>query len=168
MGYLSMAYGSSRLNGHGFTRPIALGRSVGALRMPAVAARRSPWLRRPGTSVGANDVAPVVRPVITASTAQRPLGAFWRDGYRGHRVSRHSLVHELDLGAAGAASFYLPNALFGEESRVLGGKLYQLTWMEHRCLSLRRRHLRLLTQSHTKERGGSRTTGTCCHERRPE
>jgi hypothetical protein len=40
----------------------------------------------------------------------------------------------------------LPDTLFGEGITVLGGKLYQLTWMEHRCLIYDADTLHLLRQ----------------------
>jgi glutamine cyclotransferase len=117
------------------------------------AAPAKPWASTAGTSVGANDVAPVVRPVITASTAHDRTSftqglAFWRGRlFEGTGLYGHSLVHELDpRSGQELRRVYLPNALFGEGITVLGGKLYQLTWMEHRCLIYDADTLRLLTQ----------------------
>jgi glutamine cyclotransferase len=118
-----------------------------------------PWLvllalcafRQPAAPASA--IALVVRPLITATTAHDRSSfteglAFWRGRlFESTGLYGHSLVHELDpRSGQELRRVYLPNALFGEGITVLGGKLYQLTWMEHRCLIYDAGTLRLLTQ----------------------
>jgi glutamine cyclotransferase len=101
----------------------------------------------------ASAVARVVRPLIMATTAHDRAWfteglAFWRGRlFESTGLYGHSLVHELDpRSGQELRSVHLPDALFGEGITVLGGKLYQLTWMEHRCLVYDADTLRLLAQ----------------------
>jgi glutaminyl-peptide cyclotransferase len=104
-----------------------------------------------GTIAGFHDVAPVLRPTATATTTHDPTAftqglAFWRGRlFEGTGLYGHSVVHELDpRSGQELRRVSLPKELFGEGITVLGAKLYQLTWMEHRCLIYDADTLRLL------------------------
>jgi glutamine cyclotransferase len=74
--------------------------------------------------------------------------AFWRGRlFESTGLYGHSLLRELDpRTGTELRRVALPDALFGEGITVLDGKLYQLTWMEHRCLVYDADTLRLVAE----------------------
>jgi len=136
MGYLS--YGLWLLSiepAHGFYAAHApLARLLALCACQQSAAPRSPWLRRP-VRASARTTSRLSCVLITASTAHdrtsfTKASRSGADGLFEAPGSRHSLVHELDpRSGQELRRVLLPNALFGEGITVLGGKLYQLTWM---------------------------------------